>query len=150
MAGPLIELLKGCFMSNSHQLASYNYWVMDKTKGAEGNLHNKREAADSTFYGTLTAKNGRFCVAGWSSVCSRKSAVWLSKANLLLLAAAHRERVCGAGAALGESALARIVEAGPVVAPATFSSSTGWRSPSGAKRAACRSSTEWRHWDTSV
>lgn len=50
-------------MSNSHQLTSYNYWVMDKTKGAEGNLHNKREAAESSFCGILTANNGRFCVA---------------------------------------------------------------------------------------
>lgn len=86
MAGPLIELLKGCFMSNSHQLTSYNYWVMDKTKGAQGNLHNKREAAKSSFRGTLTAKSGRFCVAECGLVCS-----WLRKANLPLHAAAHRE-----------------------------------------------------------
>lgn len=53
-------------MSNSHQLTrnkSYNYWLMDKTKGAEGNLHNKREAAKSSFSAILTANNLHFYVA---------------------------------------------------------------------------------------
>lgn len=47
-------------MSNSHQLNSYNYWVMDKTKGAEGNLHNKREAAESSFLWHIHGKRWPF------------------------------------------------------------------------------------------
>lgn len=62
-------------MSNSHQLRrnkSYNYWVMDKTKDAEGNLHNKGEAAESSFLAILTANNLHFYVAERSRVCSGK------------------------------------------------------------------------------
>lgn len=45
---------------------------MDKTKDAEGNLHNKGEAAESSFLAVLTANNLHFYVAEGSRVCSGK------------------------------------------------------------------------------
>lgn len=62
-------------MSNSHQLRrnkSYNYWVMDKTKDAEGNLHNKGEAEESGFLAIVTANYLHFYAAERSRVCSGK------------------------------------------------------------------------------
>lgn len=65
-------------MSNSHQLrrnTSYNYWVMDKTKDAEGNLHNKGEAAESSFLAVLTANNLHFYVAEGKQGLQREARV---------------------------------------------------------------------------
>lgn len=78
VAGALIELLKGRFMSNSQQLKcnkSCNYWIMDKTKGAKGNLHIKERTESRLlgrkskisffffFYVVLVLSWGRFGLA---------------------------------------------------------------------------------------